>query len=96
MIGTEALKPFREAIQAIAMTHGASNIRVFGSFARGEAREDSDLDLLVDMEATRSLLDTVALVQDLQEALGRRVDVVTEPALHRLLRGRIISEARPL
>ena len=70
--------------------------RVFGSFARGEAKPNSDLDLLVDMAADRSLLDTVGLIQDLQESLGRRVDVVTERALHRLLRARILSEARPL
>ena len=96
MAGIDKLKPFTETIRAIAHRHGAYNLRVFGSFARGEAREDSDLDLLVEMEPTRSLLDTVALVQDLQEALGRRVDVVTEPALHRLVKRRILNEALPL
>ncbi|MEQ1822043.1 MAG: nucleotidyltransferase family protein [Fimbriimonadaceae bacterium] len=96
MTGIEALNPFKQVIQTIASRHGASNIRVFGSFARGEARPDSDLDLLVDMADDRNLLDTVGLIQDLQEALGRKVDVITEPALHRLLRARILSEARPL
>ncbi len=93
MNGTESLNQYRDTIQTIAARHGASNIRVFGSFARGEAREDSDLDLLVDMESDRSLLDTIGFIQDLQEALGRKVDVVTERALHRLLRGRILEEA---
>lgn len=96
MAGVEILEHFRETIKAIALRYGASNLRVFGSFARGEGREDSDLDLLVDMDQDRSLLDTVGLVQDLSEALGRRVDVVTEPALHRLLRNRILNEAQPL
>ena len=96
MAGIEDLIPYKPAILTIAQFHGASNIRVFGSFARGEAKPNSDLDLLVDMAADRSLLDTVGLIQDLQESLGRRVDVVTERALHRLLRARILSEARPL
>ena len=96
MAGIEALIPYKPAILTIAQLYGASNIRVFGSFARGEANPHSDLDLLVDMASDRSLLDTVALVQDLQESLGRRVDVVTERALHGLLRDRILSEALPL
>ena len=96
MVGIEALSAFKPAITVIAQRYGASNIRVFGSFARGEARADSDLDLLVDMAPDRSLLDTVGLVQDLQETLGRRVDVETENALHWLLRPRILSEALPL
>ena len=96
MSGIEDLIPYRHAILTIAQLYGASNIRVFGSFARGEANSDSDLDLLVDMAADRSLLDTVGLIQDLQESLGRRVDVVTERALRGLLRVRILSEALPL
>lgn len=90
------LKADRETILRIAAKHGASNVRVFGSFARGDARPDSDLDLLVDMAPDRSLLDTVALIQELESTLGRKVDVVTERALYWLIRRRILQEARPL
>ena len=71
----------RSRILAIAGRHGATNLRIFGSVARGEAGPESDLDLLVDLEPGRSLLDHIALIQDLEEALGCRVDVVTVTAL---------------
>ena len=86
----------RAAILSIAAHHGAREVRVFGSFARGEAGPASDLDLLVDFEPGRSLLDQVALSQDLGALLGRRVDVVTEGGLYWLLRRRILGETRPL
>jgi predicted nucleotidyltransferase len=86
----------RDEILRIAAEHGARNVRVFGSFARGEARADSDLDLLVDLEEDRTLLDQIALLQDLEDLLGRKVDVVTERALHRLIRERVLWEAFPL
>ncbi len=86
----------RDDILRIAAAHGARNVRVFGSFARGESRPDSDLDLLVDLEEGRTLLDQIALLQDLQDLLGRKVDVVTERALHRLIRERVLREALPL
>jgi predicted nucleotidyltransferase len=86
----------REAILRIAAKHGAHNVRVFGSVARGEAGENSDIDLLVELEQGRSLLDQAGLVLDLEELLGRKVDVVTEEGLYWLLRRRILKEARPL
>lgn len=69
---------------------------MFGSVARGDARDDSDIDLLVDMEPGRTLLDLVALSRELEERLGRRVDVVTKGGLSPHLRDRILAEAIPL
>jgi len=92
----ELLKDKREEILNLAAKHGAYNVRVFGSAARGKAGEDSDIDLLVEFEPDRSLLDHAALVLDLEEILGRKVDVVTEKGLYWLLRRRILKEARPL
>lgn len=86
----------REEILRLAARHGAYNVRVFGSVARGEARPDSDVDLLVEMEKGRSLLDLVGLWQDLEEMLGRKVDVLTDGGLSPYLRDRIYAEATPL
>ena len=71
-------------------------MRVFGSVARGEAGPDSDLDLLVEFDANRSLLDHVALVQDLEELLGTKVHVTTKEALHWYIRDRVLEQAVPL
>ncbi len=71
----------RNDINRIAAAHGALNVRVFGSVRRGEASSSSDLDLLVDMSEGRSLFDLIALGDELQEALGVEVDVVTERSL---------------
>ncbi|MDN7024108.1 nucleotidyltransferase family protein [Methanoculleus sp. FWC-SCC1] len=92
----DAVRKKRSRILAIAERHGATNLRVFGSVARGEADFGSDLDLLVEMEPGRSLLDHIALIQDLEEDLGCRVDVVTEKALKERYRVRILSELVPL
>jgi uncharacterized protein len=92
----ELLKEKREAILQLAAKHGARNVRVFGSVARHEANEQSDIDFLVDMEPGRSLMDQGGLLMDLRELLGREVDVVTEKGLYWLLRRRILKEARPL
>jgi len=92
----ELLKEKREDILKIAASHGACNIRVFGSVARGEADESSDIDLLVDMEPDRSLLEVAALLADLRDLLGSRVDVVSEKGLYWLIRRRILKEAKPL
>jgi predicted nucleotidyltransferase len=86
----------REEILRLAAQRGARNVRVFGSVARGEANEGSDLDLLVAWEPGRSLLDHAGLVQDLQELLGIKVHVGTEKSLHWYVRERILREATPL
>ncbi len=86
----------REAILRIAAHHGARNVRLFGSVARGNDRPDSDVDFLVEMDSDRSLLDLVGLGQDLEELLHRRVDVLTDESLHPALRQRIASDARTL
>jgi predicted nucleotidyltransferase len=86
----------RDEILRIAARHGARNVRVFGSVARGEDRTDSDVDLLVEMESNRSLLDLVGLEQDLEDLLRRDVDVVTDASIHPDLRPRITAEARAL
>jgi predicted nucleotidyltransferase len=86
----------RDAVLRIVASHGARNVRVFGSVARGEADSQSDLDLLVEMEEGRSLLDLVALWQELEELLGAKVDVITDGGLSPYLRERIYAEAVPL
>jgi predicted nucleotidyltransferase len=86
----------RDEILRLAARRGAQNVRMFGSVARGEANENSDLDLLVAWEAGRSLLDHAGLVQDLQELLGVKVHVGTEKSLHWYVRDRILREATPL
>lgn len=93
---SELLSAKREEILRICDKYGARNVRVFGSAVRGEEREDSDIDFLVDLEPGRSLLDQVSLALELEELLGRKADVVTERGLHWLLRRRILKEARPL
>ena len=86
----------REDIITTAQKHGAHNIRVFGSVARGHDRSDSDVDFLVDMEPGRSLLDMGGLLMDLRELLGRDVDVATERGLKPRIRERVLKEAVPL
>ncbi len=87
---------YRDGILRLAARHGAHNVRLFGSVARGQATAGSDLDVLVDFEADRSLLDHIALIQDLEDLLGIKVDVVTPRSLHRDLRAAILRDARPL
>jgi uncharacterized protein len=86
----------RAAIFAIAAKHGVRRIRVFGSFARGDAREDSDLDLLVDAGPRTSSWFPGGLLADLEEELGRRVDLAEESGLHPLVRKQVLEEAVPL
>lgn len=89
-------KEKRAAVLDAAKRHGAANVRVFGSVARGETRPDSDVDLLVDWEPGRSLLDHAGLVLDLQDLLGAPVEIGTERSLHWFVRARILAEAVPL
>jgi predicted nucleotidyltransferase len=79
-----------------ARRHGAGNVRVFGSAARGAETEGSDLDLLVDVGETTSLLDLVKLQLELEDALGVPVDVVTADDLPATIRGQVVSSARPI
>lgn len=72
--------------------HGADNVRVFGSVVRGEAGPDSDLDILVRFSKNASLIDHIALMQDLEAMLGVKIDVVEDEALHPLIRDRVLSE----
>lgn len=92
----ELLAAKRGEILQLAARRGARQVRVFGSVARGEAGPDSDIDLLVNVEPGRSLLDVVGLWQDLEALLGRRVDLLTDGGLSPYLRDRIYGEARPL
>lgn len=91
-----ALKEKRQEILRLAQAHGASNIRVFGSVARGEDGPESDLDLLVEMKPENGLLDLVSLWQDLEDLLGYKVDVITEGGISPRLRDHIYAEAMPL
>ena len=86
----------REEILRISAAHGAKNVRIFGSVARNEASDESDIDFLVELVPGRSLLDLGGLLVELEHLLARRVDIVTEQGLHWYLRDKIIDEARPL
>jgi len=92
----QELQAKREEILKIAAKHGAYNVRIFGSVARGEADKESDVDILVELGPDRSLLDLGGFLTDLEDLLGRRVDVVTEKGLRTRLRDRVLQEAVPL
>jgi predicted nucleotidyltransferase len=80
----------------VCAKYGARNVRVFGSVARGEADEQSDLDLIVDFEPGTSLLDHAGLWLELQELLGVKVDVVSSRGIKARIRERVLREAVPL
>jgi hypothetical protein len=96
MVALNDILSRREEILRIAARHGAHHVRVYGSVVRGEAGEKSDVDFLVRLDDKRSLIDHIALAQDLEDLFGCRVDVVTERALHRLVRDQVLAEAVPL
>lgn len=86
----------RDLVRRVAERHGGSNVRIFGSRARGEAGPSSDVDLLVDMTAESSLLDLIALKHEVEDGLGIDVDVVTEAGLSRHLKDQVLREAVPV
>ncbi len=90
------IEDHREDILRVAARHGARNVRVFGSLARGDSRPDSDVDLLVEAGPDRTPFFPAGLLADLEDLLGRKVDVVTEDALHWYIRARVLKEALPL
>ena len=92
----ELIKLKRPEILRLAARHGAYNIRLFGSVARSEADSRSGVNLLVDLEPGRSLLDLGGLLMDMQELLGCPVDVVTEKGLRPRIRERVLQEAIPI
>ena len=96
MDGEDLIRAKRDDILRLAARHGATNVRVFGSVARGEAGPESDLDLLVDVGPVHSPWFPAGLMADLELLLGRKVDVVTERALHWYIRDRVLREALPL
>ena len=96
MNANQLLQSKRQEIMQIAARNGAYNVRVFGSVARGEARPESDVDFLVNLEANRSLLDLARMLRELQTLLNCPVDVVTEAGLRARLRPQVLKEARPL
>jgi len=83
----------RPDILRLAAQHGAHDVRVFGSLARGEARADSDVDILITLEPERSLLDLIALQQDLEDLLKCKVDVVTEASVSPYIRPQVLRDA---
>ena len=93
---SEALATHRDKLLAIAAGHGASNLRVFGSVARGADKEGSDIDVLVNVRKGTSLFGLVGLQLEMEEILGVKVDLCTEGGLHPELKDRILSEARPI
>ena len=96
MVTLEAIKTRRAELLALAARRGARNLRVFGSVARGEAGPDSDLDLIVEMEPGRSVMDLLALVSELEDALGTRVHLVEDVAPRDPLLDRVLKQVVPV
>ena len=96
MAPDERLRQKRHEIIGVCAKYGARNVRVFGSVARGEADEESDIDLIVEFETGTSLLDHAALLLELQELLDSRVDVVSDRGLKPRVREQVLREAVPI
>ena len=88
------LEEIREKIIPLLRSYGVKKAALFGSFVRGEEREDSDIDILVEFEGEKSLLDLAGLKIELEELLGRKIDVLTYNSLHPLLKDRILKEQK--
>jgi hypothetical protein len=95
-VAEQVLHGKREDILQLAARYGARRVRIFGSVARGDATPQSDIDFLVSFEPERSLLDLIGFKQEVQELLGRPVDVISEGGISPHLRDRILQEAQPL
>ena len=93
---SQLVRERREEILRLAARRGVSRLRVFGSVSRGDAGPTSDIDFLVELQPGRTLIDLGGLQMDLQELLGRKVDLVEPAALHPLIRDRVLAEAVPL
>ncbi len=93
MTPLEKIKAHRQAILDIAKKYGASNIRIFGSVARGEAGPHSDFDFLIELEPGRSAFEIGGLLMDLQDLLGAKVDIVTDKGLNKHIKERVLKEA---
>jgi predicted nucleotidyltransferase len=96
MTTKKLLQEKRVEILKIAAQYGGSNVRIFGSVAREEATADSDIDFLMDIQAGRSLLNRIALIQDLEDLLGCKVDVAKPEILHESIREQVLKKAIPL
>ena len=93
---SDQMQPVSERIIDILPKNGVKRASFFGSIVRGEMREDSDLDLLVEFEGRRSLLDLAHLKNELEDAVNRRVDLLTYKSIHPLLKDRILAEQVPI
>ncbi len=93
MPNKNSLKEMREKILELAKLYGINRVRVFGSVARGEDKLRSDIDLLVNFDEGRSLFDLIDFKNDLEKLLGRKVDVVSENAIHWYIKDKVLQEA---
>ncbi len=96
MTKQELVRAKRDDILRLAKLHGAKNVRLFGSIARGDAKEGSDVDVLIEAGFQTTAFFPGGLLADLEELLGCKVDIVTEAALHPHIRERVLEEAEPL
>jgi predicted nucleotidyltransferase len=92
MSGTEILGKHKQEILAAAKENGMRNVRIFGSVARGEARIDSDINLLVEIEDDRTLFDLIRFKQTIEDIVGRKIDVISDQGLHETMRETIMNE----